>query len=89
MKQAGSLGRLQVHICNVSLSTPPLADQSCFVPTSTAGVNEKKKRMAIWHGYATYFNQPSNPFSKQTRLAFGLYFTVIDAYFMREFTGFL
>ena len=90
MKQAGSLSRLQVHICNVNLSTPPRADQSCFMPSSTAGVCVKKEKgMAIWHGYATYSNPPSTPFSKQTQLAFGLYFTVIDAYFIREFTVFL
>lgn len=32
---------------------------------------------------------PPPPFPKQTQLAFGLYFTVIDAYFIREFTVFL
>ena len=36
-----------------------------------------------------FFKQPYTPSSKQTQLAFGLYFTVIDAYFMREFTVFL
>lgn len=50
---------------------------------------KKKKGMAMWHGYAAYFQQPCTPFSKQTQHAFGLQFTVIDAYFIREFTVFL